>query len=315
MKTSEQIEQALRDLELQTRSATDERILTDAEAALPSAAGAGVIRPAPAFGKRIVTNPWFVLGTAAAALFAVVAGIQFFGAEKPLTTTTSSTETVALKDTKQEAIAIGTPEDLIPKIEPVMVELKLELPKPSFYSVPFDFSKVDRLEPPRKAPRESILVPEGTKIFSLGKTVTSSNMQLNVDTLAQIIDGDKEGGKSSIIELGSGIQWIQVDLDRLCNIYAIIFWHFHRYPRVYFDVAVQVSKDPDFVEATTLFNSDHNNSLGLGVGKDLLYIDTYEGKLLDAKGVRARYVRLYSNGNNNNDLNHYTEVEVYGVNE
>ena len=37
-----------------------------------------------------------------------------------------------------------------------------------------------------------------------------------------------------------------------------------------------------------------------------------EGKLIDAKGVKARYVRLFSNGNNANKLNHYVEVEVFG---
>jgi hypothetical protein len=33
-------------------------------------------------------------------------------------------------------------------------------------------------------------------------------------------------------------------------------------------------------------------SLGLGAGKDLNYIETYQGKLIDAKGVKGRYVRL-----------------------
>ena len=28
--------------------------------------------------------------------------------------------------------------------------------------------------------------------------------------------------------------------------------------------------------------------------------------------VTGRYVRLYSNGNSTNDLNHYTEVEIWG---
>jgi len=41
-------------------------------------------------------------------------------------------------------------------------------------------------------------------------------------------------------------------------------------------------------------------------------VETAEGKLIDAKGVQGRYVRLYSNGNSNNDLTHYIEVEVYG---
>jgi hypothetical protein len=76
---------------------------------------------------------------------------------------------------------------------------------------------------------------------------------------------------------------------------------------------IQASDDPDFItNVQTLFNNDHDNSSGQGVGKDMHYVETSEGKLIDAKGVQARYVRLYSNGNTNNDLNHYIEVEVFG---
>ena len=42
------------------------------------------------------------------------------------------------------------------------------------------------------------------------------------------------------------------------------------------------------------------------------YIEVAEGRLIDPKGVKGRYVRFYSNGNTTNDLNHYVEVEVYG---
>ena len=34
--------------------------------------------------------------------------------------------------------------------------------------------------------------------------------------------------------------------------------------------------------------------------------------VLDAKGKKGRYVRLYSNGNTSDELNHYCEVEVFG---
>ncbi|MHC4125212.1 MAG: hypothetical protein ACYSRR_02000, partial [Planctomycetota bacterium] len=61
-----------------------------------------------------------------------------------------------------------------------------------------------------------------------------------------------------------------------------------------------------------LFNNDIDNSSGLGIGSDMHYVETAEGKLIDAKGQRARYVRLYSQGNSNDDFNHYIEVEVFG---
>ena len=82
---------------------------------------------------------------------------------------------------------------------------------------------------------------------------------------------------------------------------------------MYRDVVVQVSDDAAFKSGvTTIFNNDFKNDLGLGAGKDLNYVETYQGKLIDAKGVKGRYVRLYSNGNTTNKLNDYIEVEVWG---
>jgi len=92
-----------------------------------------------------------------------------------------------------------------------------------------------------------------------------------------------------------------------------VLWHHHRWPRSYNDVVVQVSDDRSFQRGVrTIFNNDADNTLGLGAGRDLTYTETYEGKLIDAKSVRGRYVRCYSNGNSHDELNHYTEVEVYG---
>ena len=47
--------------------------------------------------------------------------------------------------------------------------------------------------------------------------------------------------------------------------------------------------------------------------KAMHYVDTHFGELFDAKGTCGRYVRLYSRGNTANDLNHYIELEVYGL--
>jgi hypothetical protein len=88
--------------------------------------------------------------------------------------------------------------------------------------------------------------------------------------------------------------------------------HFHAQARAYFDVVVKVSDDPGFKTALTLYNNDTDDTSRLGAGKDLTYVETSEGRLIDAKGVRVRYVRLYSNGNTMSALNHYVEVEVFG---
>jgi cytochrome c peroxidase len=83
--------------------------------------------------------------------------------------------------------------------------------------------------------------------------------------------------------------------------------------KVYHDVIVQVADDPDFIkQVRTVFNNDSDNSSGLGVGKDREYIESYEGKLINAKGARARYIRFYSKGSTESALNEYTEIEVYG---
>jgi len=62
----------------------------------------------------------------------------------------------------------------------------------------------------------------------------------------------------------------------------------------------------------TVFNNDIGNETGNGIGKDRRYVETNEGKLIDAKGVEGRYVRLISNGSDKTAANHYIEVEVYG---
>jgi hypothetical protein len=131
--------------------------------------------------------------------------------------------------------------------------------------------------------------------------------------LEMVVDGDKEASDGSVIEMGPFKQWVQIDLEKTSDIYAVVVWHYHKTPRVYFDVVVQVSDDPNFEkDVTTVFNNDMDNSLKLGAGTDLHYVETAEGRLVDAKGDRGRYVRLYSQGNNQNDYSHYIEVEVFG---
>jgi len=105
-----------------------------------------------------------------------------------------------------------------------------------------------------------------------------------------------------------------IDLGQTASLSAILLWHYHSQARVYRDVVVQVSDNPDFKNnVVTIFNNDNDNTLGLGAGKDKEYIETNEGRLIDPKGARGRYLRLYSNGNTSNDMNHYVEVDVYGI--
>jgi hypothetical protein len=193
------------------------------------------------------------------------------------------------------------------------VELKLTLPKPMFIGTPTNI-KSPNLEVVTGKSRGPFFVPAGTKILSLKKPVRSSDMQPVIGELDMVNDGEKSGGDGYFIELGPGPQWVQVDLGASHALHAILAWHYHSQARVYRDVIVQVSDDKDFKKGvTTLFNNDHDNSSKLGVGKDKEYIEVAEGRLLDPKGAKGRYIRLSSNGNTANDLNHYVEVEVYGT--
>jgi hypothetical protein len=192
------------------------------------------------------------------------------------------------------------------------VPLKLDLPKPLFIGTPRPI-KVSNLEPPEAGKRPPLLVPAGTVLLSLNKPVTSSDSMPVIGELAFVTDGDKSGDEGSYVELGPGVQWVQIDLGAPDQLAAIAVWHYHAEARVYHSMVVQASSDPDFkTGVTTLFNNDETNSDGLGKGTDYAYIETYKGRVIDAKGVVARYVRLYSNGNTSDELNHYIEVEVHG---
>ena len=169
-----------------------------------------------------------------------------------------------------------------------------------------------QLEKPLGKPRPPFFAPKGVKNIALGKKISGSDEEPIMGELKMITDGDKEAADGSYVELGPFTQQITIDLEVDHDIYALLFWHYHKQARVYFDVVVQVSTDPEFKKFTTVYNNDHDNSAEQGAGKDNHYVETSEGRLIDTKGVRGRYVRLYSGGNNASDLNHYIEVEVYG---
>lgn len=197
--------------------------------------------------------------------------------------------------------------------EPQMEPIPLELPKPVFEGTPEPPSRLENLEKPLGKARPPFMAPAGTQNIALNKPVTSSEMNPIFGTLEMIVDGDKNATEGSVVELGPFKQWVQIDLGKEAEIYAVVFWHYHKQPRVYQDVVVQISNDEEFItDVHTIYNNDLDNSLGLGVGTDKHYVETAEGRLVDAKGFKGRYVRLYSQANNQNDYSHYIEVEVYG---
>lgn len=195
---------------------------------------------------------------------------------------------------------------------PKLVPIDIKLPKAMFVGTPQD-NKVTNLEKPSDKPRPAFYAPEGTANVAAGKKVTGSVQSPIIGSYDMITDGDKEASDGSYIEIEPGLQNITIDLGGDYEIYAVVVWHYHQQPLVYFDVIAQLSSDQDFnKDVKTIFNNDIDNTAGLGIGKDKRYVETAEGKLIDAKGTKARYVRLYSKGNSSNELNHYIEVEVYG---
>jgi len=172
-------------------------------------------------------------------------------------------------------------------------------------------------------PRPPIFVPVGCdKLLSRGCEVTSSDADPVEGKLSFITDGVKEHDVSTYVTLMPGLQWIQIDLGSEQEVHAICIWHFHGgwfadprvlNGRIYRDVIVQVSNNPEFTTGViTVFNNDHDNSAGLGKGKDKEYIESRFGRPFAVDAVKGRYVRCYSRGNTSNEMNHYLEVEVFG---
>lgn len=190
--------------------------------------------------------------------------------------------------------------------------LKTDIPDELIEGTPLPVKGVPGLDQAPKAV-PSIDVPEGTVLLSKGKPVTGSDDFPIIGELEYITDGDKQAGEGYFVEVLDGLQWVQIDLEKESEISAVWIWHFHSQARAYHDVIVQISSDPEFKSGvTTIFNNDYDNSSELGKGSDAPYIESRFGKLIDAKGKKAQYVRLYSGGNTSNDMNHYIEVEVFG---
>src|SRR5258707_6955364 len=154
------------------------------------------------------------------------------------------------------------------------VELKLELPRPLFVGTPKNLPPGTTVEKPTGKPRPPLMVPKGVELLSLKKPVKMSDSDPVVGKPELVTDGIKEGTEGNWVELASGLQWVQIDLEKSAEIYAIVLWHYHAEARVYRDVVVQLADDPDFIEnVSTAFTNDQDKSAGLGAGKDNEYFE------------------------------------------
>ncbi|MBN2475134.1 MAG: hypothetical protein JXB62_11035 [Pirellulales bacterium] len=195
------------------------------------------------------------------------------------------------------------------------VALKTEIPEEILAGTPPEVLAMlfPNLEKPPEGEPPEFLVPKGTVNLALKKRATASDTNPILGKIAFVTDGNKQGNEQSYVELAPGKQWVQIDLEKPSRVFAVYLWHYFHEARSYHDVVVQVAADAGFTKNVhTLYNCDQDGSLGLGVGKNRPYIETYFGKLIDARGAEGRFLRLYSNGNTANDLNHYVEVEIFG---
>ena len=191
------------------------------------------------------------------------------------------------------------------------VPLTTELPPELIEGTPQPMDVPNLVQALVKAPE--LLVPEGTTLLSAGKPVTSSEEYPMIGDLTYVTDGDKQAGEGYYVELSGGTQWVQIDLEKSAEVSAVWVWHFHSQKRAYHDVIIQVSDDAEFkTGVTTIYNNDYDDSSKLGKGSDNPYVESRFGLLVDAKGAKGRYVRLFSQGNTSNESNHYIEVEVFG---
>ena len=195
------------------------------------------------------------------------------------------------------------------------VALKIEFPPPHSSGTPKEI-KSDNLEPdpgPGKFRPPIMVEPEYTKKLTTEDTKVTTSEEAVTGENEYVVDGDKTPDATCMLQLPGGLQWVQLDLGAEKTVSAVCVWHDQGDDRVYKDVIVQLSNDEKFAkDVTTIFNNDHDNTAKLGKGADKEYRERNDGRPIDGKLTKARYVRCYSNGSSSEPVNNYIEIEVFG---
>ena len=195
------------------------------------------------------------------------------------------------------------------------VAIKFELPPPHSSGTPKEI-KSDNLEKdlgPGKLRAPIMVEPEYAKKLTTEDTKVTTSEEAVTGENDYVVDGDKTADATCMLQLPGGLQWVQLDLGAEHVISALCVWHDQGDERVYKDVIMQISNDEKFATGvTTVFNNDHDNSAKLGKGSDKEYRERNDGRPVDAKLTKGRYVRVYSNGSTSEPVNNYIEIEVFG---
>ncbi len=189
--------------------------------------------------------------------------------------------------------------------------IRPDFPKPLFAGVPMPPDPPPNLVAGNSPPAREVTIPRKVELISRKAPVTSSD-PAPLGELSMITDGDKQADDGYFVDLLPLKQWIQIDLGETREVWLVWLWMYHKSCVTYKDVIIQISDDPAFNAAQTVFNNDHDNTSGMGEGKDEAWMETSFGHPVKVAGVHGRYVRLYSNGRNIDDTNQWIEVEVYG---
>ena len=195
------------------------------------------------------------------------------------------------------------------------VAIKFELPPPHSSGTPKEI-KSDNLEKdlgPGKLRAPIMVEPEYAKKLTTEDTKVTTSEEAVTGENDYVVDGDKTADATCMLQLPGGLQWVQLDLGAEHVISALCVWHDQGDERVYKDVIMQISNDEKFAsDVTTVFNNDHDNTAKLGKGTDKEYRERNDGRPVDAKLTKGRYVRVYSNGSTSEPVNNYIEIEVFG---
>ena len=195
------------------------------------------------------------------------------------------------------------------------VAIRFELPPPHSSGTPKEIKSAN-LEPdrgPGKLRPPIMVEPEYAKKLTNEDTKVTTSEEAATGENEFVVDGDKTPDATAMLQLPGGVQWVQLDLGAEHEISAVCVWHDQGDERVYKDVIMQISNDKNFKEGvTTIFNNDHDDSAKLGKGKDKEYRERNDGRPMDAKLTKGRYVRCYSNGSTSEPVNNYIEIEVFG---
>ena len=201
----------------------------------------------------------------------------------------------------------------VPEDEVCLVELKPEIDAITGATP----GPVERVKPPhlRKGEALPLMVIEGLENLALYKPVTAGSEPINGD-LEQLTDGINNSGEFDVVE---GPGWVQIDLGEEASIHAVVLWYYYRNSNIFNDVIVRVSDAADFSgNVITLFNNDHDNSSGMGIGNDPAFISSWRGEIIDASGSKhigttGRYVRVNTGMSVDGFLPRYLEIAVYGM--